>query len=71
MDAIPLGTFPDAPPGAYDIRLAVYVHEEGEIVHLPVTPPGGDMQASHVTLTQLRVTPDATANRAPCEHLTK
>lgn len=56
-DTIPLVTFPDAAAGPYDVRIAVYLHQEGKIKHLPVTPPGGRMQASHVTLTQVRVTP--------------
>ncbi len=56
-DTIPLTIFPDAAAGPYDVRVAVYVHQGGEISHLPVTPPGGRMQASHVTLTRVRVTP--------------
>lgn len=56
-DAVLLSLSPDAVPGPYQVRIAVYVHEEGEIEHLPVTPPGGQMQADHVTLTQVRVHP--------------
>lgn len=56
-DTIPLTVFPDASAGAYHVRIAVYVHEEGEIGHLPVTPPGGRMQTTHIKLTQVRVTP--------------
>ena len=56
-DAIPLRIFPDTPTGAYDVRVAVYSHHEQGIQHLPVTPPGGRMQATHVTLTQVRVLP--------------
>jgi hypothetical protein len=56
-DTIPLTIFPDAAAGPYDVRIAVYVHQGSEIFHLPVTPPGGRMQASHVTLTRVRVTP--------------
>jgi len=56
-DTIPLAVFPDAGAGPYDLRIAVYVHQEGEITHLPVTPPGGRMQANQITLSQVRVTP--------------
>ena len=52
-----LAVYPDAPPGVYDVRVAVYVLEEGEIVHLPVVPEGGQMLADHVVLTQVRVKP--------------
>jgi hypothetical protein len=57
VDAIPLTIFPDAPGTAYSVRIAVYLHQEGEIVHVPVTPPGGRMQANSITLTQVRVAP--------------
>ena len=54
-DSIPLPIFPDAVEGPYAIRVAVYSHEDHGIQHLPVTPPGGRMQATHVRLTELRV----------------
>jgi hypothetical protein len=57
IDAIPLPIFPDAAPGPYGVRVAVYRHQEDSIQHLPVTPPGGRMQATHVTLTEVRVLP--------------
>jgi hypothetical protein len=57
QDTIPLTVSSDATPGPYHVRIAVYIHREGEIQHLPVTPPGGQMQASHVTLTPVRVAP--------------
>jgi 4-amino-4-deoxy-L-arabinose transferase-like glycosyltransferase len=57
VDAIPLTVFADAPPGPYSVRIAVYRQHEGEILHLPVTPPAGRMQADHITLTVVRVTP--------------
>jgi hypothetical protein len=57
VDAIPLTVFPDAPAGPYELRIVVYRQRQGEIVHVPVTPPGGRMQASHMTLTQVRVAP--------------
>jgi hypothetical protein len=57
VDPIPLTIFPDAAPGPYAVRIAVYRQYEGQIVHLPVTPPGGRMQADHITLTGVRVTP--------------
>ena len=57
VDAIPLTVFADAPARPYSVRISVYRHQEGGIVHLPVTPPGGRMQTNHITLTQVRVTP--------------
>jgi hypothetical protein len=57
VDNIPLTISQDAAAGPYNMRIAVYAHEDGGISHLPVTPPGGQMQASHVNLTQVRVIP--------------
>jgi hypothetical protein len=56
-DTIPLKVFADAPAGTYSVRIAVYLHQDSGIVHLPVTPPGGRMQADHVLLTRVRVMP--------------
>jgi len=56
-DVRTLEVYPDAPPGVYDVRVAVYVSEEGEIVHLPVIPAGGQMLSNHVVLTRVRVAP--------------
>ena len=56
-DTVSLPISPDGVAGSYDVRIAVYWQEEGEIRHLPVTPPGGRMQASHITLTNVRVMP--------------
>ncbi len=60
-------TIQDAPPGVYDVRVAVYVfrpcEEEGEeegageIVHLPVIPQDGRMLSNFVVLTHVRVAP--------------
>jgi 4-amino-4-deoxy-L-arabinose transferase-like glycosyltransferase len=50
-----LDVHPDALAGAYDVRLAVYVLEGGEIVHLPVLAQGGGRTADHVILTRVRV----------------
>jgi hypothetical protein len=47
----------DATSGVYDVRVAVYWLGEAEIRHLPVIPPGGQMLADHIVLTQARVTP--------------
>ncbi|MFO7741699.1 MAG: DUF2142 domain-containing protein [Anaerolineae bacterium] len=57
VDHIPLTIFPDAAEGPHSVRLAVYRHEGGQITHLPVTPPAGQMQANEVRLTQVRVIP--------------
>ncbi len=57
VDAIPLTVYPDAAAGAYSVQIALYRHAEGAIVHLPVTPPGGQMQAEQIILTRIRVTP--------------
>jgi hypothetical protein len=56
-DSYTLPVYPDTLPGIYDVRVVVYVLEEGEIVHLPVTPEDGRMQAAHVSLTTVRVVP--------------
>jgi len=52
-----LSVYPDALPGSYDLRLAVYVLEEGEIVHLPLVSQAGEMLADHIVLTRVRVEP--------------
>jgi 4-amino-4-deoxy-L-arabinose transferase-like glycosyltransferase len=56
-EARSLTIFPDAPPGVYDVRIAVYVLEEEKIVHLPVISEGGQMLSNYVALTRVRVTP--------------
>ena len=57
-DTYRLTVYPDAPLGVYDVRVVVYaLGEDGQIVHLPTVPAGGQMQASHVTLTTMRVAP--------------
>jgi len=57
VDTRRLLIFPDAPPGAYDLRVAVYLLEEGEIVHLPVISQKGEMLSSHILLTRVRIEP--------------
>ncbi|MBN1953667.1 MAG: glycosyltransferase family 39 protein [Anaerolineae bacterium] len=57
VDSIPLAVDAAAPPGVYDLRLAVYELREGEIIHLPVVSAGGGMLADHVLLTRVRVVP--------------
>jgi len=57
VDARVLTIFPGAPPGTYDLRVAVYLLEEGEIVHLPVISQKGEMLSSHILLTRVRVQP--------------
>jgi len=56
-DTRSLVVFPDAPPGVYDVRIAVYVLEGEKIAHLPVISEGGQMLSNHVMLTPVRVTP--------------
>jgi 4-amino-4-deoxy-L-arabinose transferase-like glycosyltransferase len=56
-DPYALAVYPDALPGVYDVRVAVYVLEDGEIVHLPVISEGGQMLFDYVVLTQVRVVP--------------
>lgn len=56
-DAMALVVFPDAAVGAYGVQVAVYHHREGDLTHLPVTPPGGQMQTKQITLTRIRVAP--------------
>jgi hypothetical protein len=57
VDPYALEVFPDALPGVYDLRVAVYVLEDGSIVHVPVIPAGGQMLADHQILTRVRVLP--------------
>jgi len=54
-DTRPLEIYADAAPGVYDLRIAVYVLQAGEIVHLPVIPEGGAMLSDHIVLTRVRV----------------
>ncbi|MGC9348522.1 MAG: glycosyltransferase family 39 protein [Anaerolineae bacterium] len=47
---------PDAAPGAYDLRIAIYhVSEAGELIHLPVQLSGDTMPSKAVVLTSIRV----------------
>jgi hypothetical protein len=52
-----LAIYPDAPPGVYDVRVAVYLFDGQEIVHLPVISPSGEMAFDYVVLTRVRVEP--------------
>ena len=56
-DVRTLTVYEDALPGVYNVRLVVYQVVEGEIVHLPVMPEGGEMPAEHIVLTVVRVEP--------------
>lgn len=56
-DAMPLTVFPDAGAGTYAVHVTVYRHDEGDLVHLPVTHRRGQMQTKEITLTQIRVEP--------------
>jgi 4-amino-4-deoxy-L-arabinose transferase-like glycosyltransferase len=51
-----LVVFDDAPPGVYDVYVAVYPSDDPDSL-LVVTPSGGRLQTDHVTLTQVRVLP--------------
>ena len=55
VDRIPLAVNPDGSPGIYTVRVVVYALEDGKIEHLPTVPAGGQMQASHVVLTTVKV----------------
>jgi len=57
VDPIALEIAADAPAGVYDVRVVVYVVEEGGIAHLPVIPADGRMLAEYVVLTRARVVP--------------
>jgi hypothetical protein len=47
---------PESIPGAYDLRIAAYrINDAGELEHLPVVWDKGQMPASSVTLTRIRV----------------
>ncbi len=50
-----LAVYADTPPGVYDVRVAVYVLRDGQIVHLPTVPRDGQMQSNHIVLTRVRV----------------
>jgi hypothetical protein len=52
-----LAIYPDALPGVYDVRVAVYLFDGQEIVHLPVISPSGEMAFDYVVLTRVRVEP--------------
>ena len=55
-DPRPLTVIPEAAPGVYRLRVAVYrVDEAGEIHLLPIIPTGGRLQTDHVLLTPVRV----------------
>jgi len=56
-DVKALTIHPEASPEAYNVRVVVYVFEEGEIMHLPVIPEGGRMLSNHILLTKVRVVP--------------
>lgn len=56
-DVRPLAIAPDALPGVYDVRIVVYHVLQDKIVHLPVISRAGEMLASHVVLTRVRVVP--------------
>ena len=51
-----LNIAPDSTPGVYDLRLALYrIDDSGELEHLPVVWHKGQMPASSITLTRIRV----------------
>jgi hypothetical protein len=52
-----LTIYPEALPGVYNVRVVVYALEEGSIEHLPTVATDGQMQATHVVLTTVRVLP--------------
>ncbi len=47
----------DAPPGVYDVRVAVFKKQDEALEHLPVISDRGEMLANHITLTSVRVQP--------------
>jgi 4-amino-4-deoxy-L-arabinose transferase-like glycosyltransferase len=57
IDTHALAIYPDAVPGVYDVRVVVYASEDGHIEHLPTVAVDGQMQATHVALTTVRVLP--------------
>ncbi len=55
-DPRPLTIAPEAAPGVYRLRVAVYrVDEAGELHLLPIIPTGGRLQTDHLLLTPVRV----------------
>jgi len=57
VDTRALTILPDTPAGVYDLRVAVYLLEDGEIVHLPVISQRGEMLFDYQLLTKVRVIP--------------
>jgi 4-amino-4-deoxy-L-arabinose transferase-like glycosyltransferase len=57
VDMHVLAIYPDAAPGVYDVRVVVYASADGQIEHLPTVTADGQMQATHVVLTTVRVLP--------------
>jgi 4-amino-4-deoxy-L-arabinose transferase-like glycosyltransferase len=57
VDRHELTVYPEAPSGVYNVRVVVYALEEGRIEHLPTVAANGQMQATHVVLTTVRVLP--------------
>jgi hypothetical protein len=55
VDTRQLAVYPDAPPGPYDLRVAIYTFDGEQFLHLPIVPEGGRMQADSVILTRVRV----------------
>jgi hypothetical protein len=55
-DVHQLAIAPDAVPGAYDLRLVVYLFDEATgVQRVPFIPDGGRMLANDVVLTGVRV----------------
>jgi hypothetical protein len=57
VDTHAMAIYPDAAPGVYNVRVVVYASEDGQIEHLPTVAADGQMQATHVVLTTVRVLP--------------
>ncbi len=56
-DVRTMSIHPDAAPGVYEVRVAVYALEEQQLVHVPVISAAGRMLSDHVNLTRVRVVP--------------
>jgi 4-amino-4-deoxy-L-arabinose transferase-like glycosyltransferase len=57
VDTHAMAIYPDAAPGVYNVRVVVYAAGDGQIEHLPTVAANGQMQATHVVLTTVRVLP--------------
>jgi hypothetical protein len=57
QDLKTLAVSADAPPGVYEVRIAVFRKQDETFVHLPVISSRGEMLSNYQVLTRVRVVP--------------